>query len=181
MDRGDAVNDSDLFMNVHTGTHIDAPLHHLQSANGADSLPLIAMIGEAWVIDVSGFRDVDVTALERAWPVKPVSRVLLKTRNSQLWQSGHSEFVQDYAALTETTGEWLVTRGIRLVGIDYLSIQRFSDSTMIHKILLGAGVVVLEGLDLSSVVGGRYELLCLPLKLIGADGAPARAVLREIE
>jgi arylformamidase len=97
-----------------------------------------------------------------------------------LWQGEHSNFVENYAALTESTGEWLLSRGVRLVGIDYLSIQRFSDSAAIHKTLLGAGVVILEGLDLSNVTPGRYELLCLPLKLLKADGAPARAVLREI-
>ena len=147
---------------------------------GADSVPLEAMIGEAWVIDVSKFKSVDVEALERAWPARPVSRVLLKTRNSELWDRGHSEFVTDYAALTENTGEWLIARGIRLVGIDYLSIQRFSDPPTIHRVLLAAGVVVLEGLNLSDVAPGRYELFCLPLKLVDADGAPARAALRRL-
>ena len=180
MDRGDAVNDSDLFMNVHTGTHIDAPVHHVKEAAGADAVPLDVVIGEAWVIDVSPFQDIDVDALAATWPAKPVVRVLLKTRNSALWQGEHSNFVENYAALTESTGEWLLSRGVRLVGIDYLSIQRFSDSAAIHKTLLGAGVVILEGLDLSNVTPGRYELLCLPLKLLKADGAPARAVLREI-
>jgi arylformamidase len=180
MDRGDAVNDSDLFMNVHTGTHIDAPVHHLNGKGGADSVPLEAMIGEAWVIDVSKFKHIDVEALESAWPEKPTSRVLLKTRNSELWKRGHGEFVTDYAALTESAGEWLLARDVRLVGIDYLSIQRFSDPPTIHRVLLAAGVVVLEGLNLSGVLAGAYELFCLPLKLVDADGAPARAVLRRL-
>jgi arylformamidase len=179
IDRGDAVNDTDLFMNVHTGTHIDAPVHHLQHAWGADSAPLDAMIGEAFVIDLSGCQDIDAHALESAWPSN-ATRVLLKTRNSKLWERRHAEFTPGYAALTENTGDWLVSRGVRLIGTDYLSIQRFSDSNRVHKVLLGAGVVILEGLDLSAVNAGRYELLCLPLKLMGADGAPARAVLRKI-
>ena len=180
MDRGDQVNDSDLFMNVHTGTHIDAPIHHLKDAPAMEAVPLEPMIGEAWVIDVSAAKDLDRHTLERAWPAGPVKRVLFKTKNSELWQKGVSEFVTDFTALTEDTGDWLIAKNVELVGIDYLSIQRYQDPTTVHKVLLSAGVVILEGLDLSRAMPGRYELICLPLHLIGSDGAPARAVLRPI-
>jgi arylformamidase len=180
IDKGDAVNDSDLFMNVHTGTHIDAPVHHLRYQQGADLAPLDAMIGEAWVVDVSKSRDIDVDVLKTAWPSENAKRVLLKTRNSELWKRGQTEFTSDYTALTESAADWILARGVRLIGIDYLSIQRFLDPPTVHRVLLGAGVLVLEGLDLSRVPAGRYELICLPLKLVECDGAPARAVLRPL-
>ena len=181
MDRGDSVNDSNLFMNVHTGTHIDAPLHHLPDGSGTDGVGLDLMVGEVAVLDLTGAEAIDVSELERVWPDSPgPTRILLKTRNSTYWADGTDGFVRDYVALTPDTSDWLIDRGVVLVGIDYLSVQRFDDPPDIHKTLLGAGVVLLEGLDLGAVAAGRYELLCLPLKLADSDGAPARAILRRL-
>ena len=180
IDRGDSVNDSNLFMNVHTGTHIDAPLHHIRDGKSVDEIQPDTLVGEAWVLDMGEHRRLTTHLLEQCWPSANVRRVLFKTKNSRLWGTSSEEFASDYSALAEDTGEWLVDRNVSLVGIDYLSIQLFGDSPTVHKVLLEAGVVLLEGLNLSNVVAGRYELMCLPLKLRGADGAPARAVLRRI-
>ncbi len=179
MSEGDLVNDSNLSMNVHTGTHVDAPCHHLPGGAGAEALPLSAMIGEVVVMDVSATPDISPAVLEKEWPLAGARRVLFKTRNSNAWSRGR--FDENYSALREDTADWLLARQVCLVGIDALSIQRFSDPPTVHRKLLGAGVVLLEGLDLSSASAGRYELLCLPIKLVGADGAPARAVLRRVD
>lgn len=178
--RGDPVNDSNLFMNVHTGTHIDAPLHHFAAGAASDAVSLDTLIGEAWVLDMVDALEIEPDTLAHAWPSGSTARVLLKTRNSRLWADGISRFVDDYCALTAGAAAWLLGRGVKLVGIDYLSVQRFADPPTVHRSLLSADVVLLEGLDLSMVPAGRYELLCLPLKLIGAEGAPARAVLRSM-
>lgn len=180
IDKGDSVNDSDLFMNVHTGTHIDAPLHHFQDGVPADQAPLEAMVGEAWVVDLTDCSQIDIPALERVWPSGGTQRLLCRTGNSRYWQEGRRDFTPDYCALTEETAQWLLDRGVRLVGMDYLSVQRYSDPPTVHRVLLRGGVVLLEGLDLSRASPGRYELLCLPLKLADAEGAPARAVLRRL-
>jgi arylformamidase len=178
IDRGDAVNDSNVFMNAHTGTHIDAPLHHFADGEAADAAPLDALIGDAWVLSIPDVAEITPERLARAWPASGAERVLLQTRNSRLWAAGFSEFTKDFCALTAPAAEWLVSRGVRLVGIDYLSVQRFHDSNAVHQVLLGAKVVLLEGLDLSTVRSGNYELLCLPIKLVGIEAAPARVVLR---
>jgi len=180
MARGDAVNDSNLFMNVHTGTHIDAPRHHLQDGASTEAVPLEALVGEAWVVDLTGCAAIDVAWLQRLWPRGPVTRLLCKTSNSRYWENGAAAFVPDYCALTVEAAAWLVQQRVQLVGIDYLSIQRYEDPPTVHRVLLAAGIVLVEGLNLSSVSAGRYELFCLPLKLVGADGAPARAVLRRL-
>jgi arylformamidase len=105
-------------------------------------------------------------------------RVLFRTRNSALWAQEDRGFYEDFVALTADAAEWVVARGIQLIGVDYLSVQRYADGPETHQILLGAGVVLVEGLDLSGVAAGDYELICLPLKLVDAEGAPARAILR---
>lgn len=176
--QGDTVNDSNLFMNVHTGTHIDAPRHHFEQGYGADRVPLEALVGDAWVVDFTGEQAIEQGLLQRLWPPAGASRLLCRTRNSQYWENGRRDFTADYCALTADAAAWLVERKIKLLGVDYLSVQQYADSPAVHRILLKAGVVLLEGLNLSQVRPGPYELLCLPLKLADADGAPARAVLR---
>ena len=109
-----------------------------------------------------------------------IVRLLLRTRNSELWSVKIPEFKKDFVALTHDAAQWIVDKGIRLVGVDYLSVQRFYDDSRTHQILLGADVIALEGLDLSEVKPGFYELICLPLKLVGAEGAPTRVVLRQM-
>ena len=180
---GNVQGNSVMFFSMpdHGGTHIDAPCRHLDVPVSAESTPLDAMIGEAWVVDVTAFPVVDLSVLEKVWPKAEVKRVLFKSRNSGFWKTHGSEFVTDFTALDGNCGEWLVQRGVRLVGSDYLSIQVYKAEPTIHKILEGAGVVILEGLDLSEAMPGKYELIALPLKLVGSDGAPTRAVLRTLE
>ena len=107
-------------------------------------------------------------------------RLLLRTRNSGFWKANVTDFRKDYTALTAEAAQWIVDRGLKLIGIDYLSIQRFGDKPATHKILLRGNVTILEGLNLTGILPGNYELLCLPIRLTGTEGAPARAVLRKI-
>jgi arylformamidase len=176
MARGDPADVSKLSLGTHTGTHVDAPAHFLPGAHGIDRLPVEALVGPATVLDLGQCGEVTRSLLERAGLSERAQRVLLKTSNSALWAD--SAFHTDYVALAEDAAVWLVRRGVRLVGIDYLSVERHGSADFpVHRRLLSAGVVVLEGLDLRVVAAGDYWLACLPLKLEGADGAPARVVL----
>ncbi|MDO8527418.1 MAG: cyclase family protein [Deltaproteobacteria bacterium] len=178
MAKGDKSNNSNLFMNCHTGTHVDAPLHFVADGTAVEQMLLDSMIGEAFVVDLSAHPEIETDDLEKLWPRRPVKRVLLKTRNSALWETRSHEFVSDYCALSQKAAEWFLEKRVALIGIDYLSIQKFGDSPIVHELLLSAGVVILEGINLSDVNQGFYELFCLPLNLVGAEGAPARAVLK---
>lgn len=174
--QGDEGTDSNLFMNVHAGTHVDAPAHFIAGGKTVEALPLDVLIGPVYVAQVPPqTQAIDASILNGLNIPENAIRVLLHTDNSQLWET--SEFYPDFAAVTADGAEWLVQRGTRLIGIDYLSIQRFADNPDTHRILLGAEVIVIEGLNLSSVAGGWYELICLPMKLQGLEGAPVRAVL----
>lgn len=174
---GATANISRLTMGVHTGTHIDGPLHYFEDGAGADALPLEAMVGPALVVELPdiGLGPIDGVSLARLSIPQGTERVILKTPNSELWSS--EEFTHDFARLDGHGAEHLLALGIRLVGIDYLSI---GDGDA-HRALLGAGIVAVEGLDLRGIAPGAYELLCLPYRLIGTDGAPARVLLRDLE
>jgi arylformamidase len=173
---GDLADLSRIEMGSHTGTHVDAPSHVLPGAAGVDELPLDALVGAAWVADVRDAPgDIDAGAIARAGVPEDVERLLLRTRNEGLWEAGR--FVGEYVGVTEDGARELVRRGVRLVGIDYLSIAPSADPLPAHHVLLGARVVVLESLDLRGVDPGAYRLVCLPLRLAGADGAPARALI----
>jgi arylformamidase len=152
---------------------VDAPDHFLENGAGAESLPLEALIGQADVVDAtSATVALDLITLRNLELLPPeAERILFKTRNSQLWS--RDEFTRDFVRLDGEAASFLVERGVKLLGIDYLSIG----DAEAHRILLGAGVVCVEGLDLRGIEPGSYELICLPLKLVGSDGAPARAVL----
>lgn len=171
LERGDPANLTRLELGSHTGTHVDAPLHFLPGGEGVDRLPLDALIGPALVVDLTGVEQ-DVRAADLDFPAG-TERLLLKTPNSRLWERG--EFVAEHVTIAPDAASLLVERGVRLVGIDYLSVG----SPETHRILLGAGVVPLEGLDLREVEPGPYRLVALPLRLEGVDGAPARVVLIE--
>lgn len=174
---GDMANITRLDMGAHTGTHVDAPVHFLPDGAGVDRLPLDVLIGPAVVADLTGLAgDVDAAALTRLDLPAGTERLLLKTPNSRLW--GRDEFSHEFAGVADDAARELVARGVRLVGIDYLSIAPSGDPAPTHRTLLGAGVVVVEGLDLRAVEPGPYQLVCLPLRIAGADGAPARALLR---
>lgn len=179
LEAGDGVNDTTLRFSVHTGTHIDAPLHFLQGGKSVDQITLETLIGPVYVAEVPAQVDaITVDVLKSLALPAGVQRLLFKTRNSLLWSSGTDKFDPNFVALTADAAQWLVDRGVAVVGIDYLSIQRFTDGPETHQILLGANVVVIEGVDLSQVEPGNYELFCLPLKLKGVEGAPARVILK---
>jgi arylformamidase len=166
---GGVCNLSRLDFGVHSGTHVDAPVHFIEGAPAAESLPLEVLVGEACVLDLTAVSTLDAAAFAG---LELGERVLLKTRNSELWAL--DSFSEDHVGLTESGARALVEAGVRLVGIDYLTIG----DEAAHQVLLRAGVVVLESLDLRQVEPGEYELICAPLKLVGSDGAPARALLR---
>jgi len=177
---GDEENLSRLDSDVHTGTHVDAPWHYVENGHTVDHLPLDVLIGPAFVSflpEVSQITAGDLSAIKLPPNTR---RLLLRTRNSELWARGVTNFKEDYVALTADAAQWVVDRGIRLIGVDYLSVQRYIDSPLTHRILLEADVIIIEGLNLDGVQPGRYELICLPIRLVGADGAPARAILRRL-
>ena len=173
LEDGDQVNVSELDMGAHSGTHVDAPDHFLNGGAGAEMLPLESLIGPAEVVDAtSATVALDLVTLRDLELLPPgAERILFKTRNSQLWS--RNEFTRDFVRLDGEAAAYLVERGVKLLGIDYLSIG----DAEAHRTLLSAGVVCVEGLDLRGIEPGSYELVCLPLKLVGSDGAPARAVL----
>jgi arylformamidase len=163
---GSPVNVTRMDLGLHSGTHVDAPVHFREGAAGVDSMPLDALIGPCEVVEVP-----DLTRESVALLPAGVERVIFKTPNSELWAS--DEFAEDFARLDGAGARLLVERGVRLVGVDYLSVG----DEAAHHALLDAGVVPVEGLDLRGVGPGPYELICLPVLVMGADGAPARAVL----
>ena len=178
LSKGDASNDSRLACSVHCGTHVDAPAHFLENGATVDQLPLDILIGTANVVQ---FHDIDMITpdlLETQLLEPQTERLLLKTKNSDLWTGPDHGFNPDYVALSTESARWMVNWGIKLVGIDYLSIQMFEDAEpLTHRILLDAGIIILEGLNLHGVEAGKYQLICLPLKLAGSDGAPSRVIL----
>jgi arylformamidase len=180
MATGDKNNVSRLDCGVHTGTHVDAPWHFLKEGNTVEQLPLDAMLGEAFVAYLPEVDVITAETLSQLTLPAGATRLLLRTRNSELWETGVAEFRKDFVALTSDAAQWLVDQGIRLIGVDYLSVHRYGDNAPTHQILLRAGIVIVEGLNLAGVAPGKYELICLPLRLNGADGAPARAVLRRL-
>jgi arylformamidase len=176
---GDPASVSHLSLGSHTGTHVDPPFHFIEHGSTVDELDLDALVGPASVLDLTG-RGAEITAsdLDAVGLEPEVERILLKTSNSQIWQEVSPDFPDEYTALSPDAAEWLVARGIRLVGTDFLSIERRGASGHpTHMTLLGAGVIIVEGLDLTGVEPGSYWLVCLPLKVVDGDGAPARAIL----
>ena len=178
MDKGAHVNVTRISAAVHLGTHVDAPHHFLNDGRTVENLPLDVLTGPCYVTQLpDGVDAITEEVLERTEITSDMKRVLFGTRNSHLWMKGESKFQTDFVAITDDGAEWLVAHGVQLVGVDYLSVAPYSDSVPTHTILLKAGVVVVEGLNLSQVSRGFYDLYCLPLKIAGSDGAPARAIL----
>lgn len=178
IERGDLYNLSQLQMSAHTGTHVDAPLHFIDRAPGIDSIEPEILLGKARLFQLPEVEHIDRNILERL-DLEGVTRLLLGTANSTLLKQ--PEFSRDFVYVTEDAARYMVETGIKLVGIDYLSIGEYRDREQItHHVLLEAGVVIVEGIDLSGIPAGDYELICLPIKLKDADGAPARVLLREL-
>jgi arylformamidase len=180
MDAGAHDNVSRLECSVHTGTHVDAPHHFLNDHRTVDTLSLNVLTGPAQVIQI---RDdvglITAEILEKSSIPSGTLRLLLKTRNSRLWARRAQEFARDFVGISVDGAEWLVRTGVKLVGIDYLPIAPYKQSLPTHQALLKPGIVILEGVDLSAISPGAYTLYCLPMKLVGSDGAPARVILIE--
>jgi arylformamidase len=177
MHYGESYTLSQLTSTVHVGSHLDAPLHFVRDGYGADQIDLDKLIGPCFVVDLPDVDSIDAQALEQANIPAHVTRLLCRTRNSEYWRRGDKTFHTEFVAIDPSGAEWIVQHGVHLVGVDYLSVGAYEGGIPTHEILLSNGVVPVEGLDLSRVEAGEYQLICLPLKLKDCDGAPARAVL----
>jgi arylformamidase len=174
---GDNANVSQITMSCHTGTHVDAPDHFLNNGKTVERMSLELLVGRAYVLHLPDVNLITAAVLQAAEIPPRTRRLLFKTRNSEYWAKGLKDFQTDFVALSVDAAELLVDRNVKVVGIDYLSIAPYKQGRPAHTILLNSGVVIIEGMDLSRVSQGRYTLHCLPLKLAGADGAPARTIL----
>jgi arylformamidase len=173
--KGDSCNVTLYSFGSHTGTHIDAPYHFIENGIKVDQIPLNLLMGRTLVVEITSVR-IDVEVLKEV-DLGEHARVFFKTRNSYLWSS--NRFIEDYVYVTPEAAEILVESGIKLVGIDYLSIEKFGSTDFkTHHTLLSNGVIIVEGLNLSEVEPGDYDLICLPMKVKEGDGAPARVILR---
>ena len=179
MASGDPCNLSQISATAHIGTHMDAPRHYLPGAAGIETMPIAASVGRARVIEIHDPEVIRISELEPHHLAKG-ERVLFKTGNSErCWKTDH--FQKNYIYIATDAARYLVERGVQTVGVDYLSVGGFAGGgPETHRILLQAGIWIIEGLMLEHVEPGEYELVCLPLKIIGGDGAPARAVLRKL-
>jgi arylformamidase len=175
--RGDSSNVSSIHLSAHCGTHVDAPRHFYDNGGDADGLSLDMLIGRTRVIEVTSRTAIEAADLN-AFDLSEDIRVLIKTSNSRLW--GDPAFHKDYVGVAESGARHLVEHGVKLVGVDYLSVEQFRfPGAPAHHILLGAGTIVIEGLNLRDIEPGIYEMYCLPLRIVDSDGAPARVVLRK--
>jgi arylformamidase len=175
--RGDECSVSHLAMGVHSGTHMDGPVHFVHGAHGLDEMPLSATMGPARVVEIADPHSITAEELARHEP-REGERLLFRTRNSERCWDVES-FVEDFVHVTEPAARLLANAKVRTVGIDYLSVGAYEgDGAAVHRILIDAGIWIIEGLNLAATRPGRYDLICLPVKLQGSDGAPARAILR---
>lgn len=173
---GGSSNVSRLVMGTHTGTHVDAPKHFFDDGAGVDQLPLDLLLGRCRVVEITHRGGIDAEELAAAGLREDI-RVLLKTSNSALWNG--EGFHQDYTYLTEAGARYLVDQGVKVIGIDYLSVEQFKKAgAPAHRALLSQGVVIIEGLNLAEAEPGMYKMYCLPLRVVGGDGAPARVILK---
>jgi len=175
---GSTANVSRIHMGVHTGTHVDAPFHFIEGGKTVEALDIDLLTGRAYVLHLpDDLNLITKETIENSSIPPRTKRVLFRTRNSRRWVDGDNDFDPNFVALDEKAAALLIQRGVKLVGVDYLSVAPFEDVAPTHNVLLGGGIIVVEGLDLSEVPQGRYTLYCLPLKIGGVDGAPARAIL----
>ena len=180
MDAGAHDNVSRLACGVHTGTHVDAPHHFMNDHRTVETLSLDVLVGPARVVQIlEEVKVVTAEILEKAGIPEGTERVLLKTSNSNMWKQGEMKFDTGFVGISADGADWLVKHAVKLIGIDYLSVAPYHQSIPTHRTLLGVGMIIVEGMDLSMVAPGDYTLYCLPLKLVGSDGAPARSILVE--
>lgn len=180
LDQGNDANVTRLEMGVHTGTHIDAPFHFEVEGMAIDQLPIDTLIGPCQVFELPEVKGGIGSADLQGFDLNGVTRVLFKTSNSIWWETGERKFQKEFVYIAEEGAKFLINHGVKLVGIDYLSVEKFGSSDYAtHHLLLRNQVVIVEGLNLSRISPGKYELIALPLRLEGADGSPARVILRE--
>jgi arylformamidase len=180
--KGDSANVSTIRLGDHTGTHVDPPIHFIEGRGTMDDIPLDALIGPCLVLEYTGDGNIDGEWLAAQRVPPGTERILFKTPNSELWRDVAHPFTRDFTAVRASAAQWCVDHGVRLVGMDYLSIEPQGPEKAgypTHKTLLGKGVVILEGLDLRGIAPGAYELVCAPLRIAKGDGAPARVFLIE--
>ena len=177
----DINNSSSFSIDSHFGTHLDAPLHFVDKGKSIDEIDFNNLIGRSFVTEIKNIKSISNLDLEAAAIPKECKKLLIKTDNQAYWGNNVTEFQEDFSSIDSSGAQWIVERGIHLVGIDYLSIQRFHDGPETHQILLQNEVVILETLKLNKVSVGWYDLICLPLKLKGTEGSPVRAILKKIE
>ena len=179
---GDTANVSLITFGNHTGTHVDPPIHFIEGANTVDKLPIDALVGPCRVVAFPGADHVSGGWLDRSGIPAGTERLLFKTRNSERWADPTAGFTRDFTAIDASAARWCVERRVKLVGIDYLSIEPQGPEKQgypVHNTLLRANVVIIEGLDMRGVAPGEYDLVCAPIKLLHGDGAPARVFLIE--
>jgi len=178
--RGDQCNLTKIQMGVHTGTHIDAPYHFFSDGVTTDAIPIETFIGPCLVVEINSEILIGNKDLQKH-SMNGYSRILIKTRNSEIWANNIRAFEKNFVALGMDAAQYLVEMNTILVGIDYLSVESFhSEGSPVHKLLLRNNIAILEGLNLSGVKAGVYGLICMPLKLPGCEGAPARVLLKEL-
>lgn len=177
MEDGDDCNITRMAMSVHTGTHLDAPSHFIADGTHVESLDLNTLVGPALVVDAEDATQITAVLLDTLNIPANTTRLLIKTTNSERWIKGETSFYEEYVAVTDDGAQWLVDHGIKLIGVDYLSVAPYSDLIIPHQILLGAKVIPVEGLNLHHISPGEYQLICLPMLIKGSDGAPCRAIL----
>ena len=176
--RGDPGNTTQIICPTHSGTHVDPGWHFIDDGLRLDQIPIERWVGPCQVVEVpDSIATIEPADLEAAKIDPATTRVLFKTSNSNKWHTGSLELETDYVALSLKASSWLITHGIKLVGVDYLSFESFTSDGAVHRMLLGNDVIAIEGLDLSEVEPGFCQLVCLPLKIKDGDGAPARVIL----
>ena len=179
MENGDCYNNTIIETDVHCGTHIDAPWHFISNGKKTIEISLSDLIGECHVVEIKNIDRIFAKHLNDAKIPNNTKRLILHTDNSELWQK-ELFFHKNFCALNECAAKWIVEHGIKLVGIDYLSIQKYNDGPEVHQILLKNKIIILEGLNLTNIVPKKYELICLPLAVNDVDGIGARAILRDL-
>ncbi len=171
-------NLSSFEIDSHFGTHIDAPFHFDEYGKKVDQLDLNKLIGEVFVLELRGIRSISGSDLANSKIPKGCNKLILKTDNQIYWDENNQIFQEEFCSINESGAKWLNENGFHLIGIDYLSIQRFNDGPETHQILLNAEIIILESLNLKNVTQGLYDIICLPLNLQGFEGSPVRALLK---
>jgi len=179
IENGQDANVTHISSCVHIGTHVDAPDHFLGNGDTVENIPLDLLVGPAYVVELDIEGQIKAADLQKASLPENAKRLLFKTANSKIWTEDYGEFKEDFIALDPDAAEYLVDRGVQVLGVDYLSVAPFVDPAPTHRILLEAGVLIIEGLNLAGIKAGEYRLYCLPIKIKGSDGAPARVLLQK--